>query len=64
MKLCLGFIAGFVLGSVGVFAQSSFLDFGTIPDQTLREETQQWWVEKEIRNGNNPYIPSNPCGQK
>jgi hypothetical protein len=59
MKYLICALAGFILGSVGVFAQSSF-DFGAVPDQRLRSEIQQWWVEKEIRNGNNPYTQK-PC---
>ncbi len=61
MKYVACVIGGFVLGSISVFAQSPFLDLGAVPDQTLRGEIQQWWVEKEIRNGNNPYAPRNPC---
>lgn len=61
MKLWLGFVAGFVFGSVSVFAQTDFLDFGAVPDQKLRGEISQWWIDKEIRNGNNPYAPRNPC---
>lgn len=59
MKYLACALAGFILGSVGVGAQSLF-DFGAIPDQQKRSESQQWWTEKEIRNGNNPYM-SKPC---
>jgi hypothetical protein len=61
MKLWLGFVAGFVFGSVSLFAQTPLLDFGAIPDIQQRGEISQWWIEKEIRNGRNPYAPSNPC---
>ena len=61
MKYVACLLAGFILGSAGAFAQTDFLDFGAVPDQKLRGEISQWWVEKEIRNGNNPYAPRNPC---
>lgn len=48
------FLAGLILGSTGVYAQSPFLDFGAAR-QKDRAEIQQWWIEKELRNGNNPY---------
>lgn len=60
MKYVACLVAGFVLGSVSVFAQSPFLDFGAVPDLEQRQQLQQWYVEKEIRNGNNPYT-SKPC---
>jgi len=61
MKYVACLFAGFILGSAGVFAQTDFLDFGAVPDQKLRGELSQWWIDKEIRNGNNPYAPRNPC---
>ena len=60
MKLWLGFFAGFVFGSASLFAQTPLLDFGAIPDIQKRSEIQQWWVEKEIRNGSNPFMQK-PC---
>lgn len=60
MKYVACLLGGFILGSVSVFAQSPFLDFGTIQDQDLRNQLQQWHTEKEIRNGRNPYT-TKPC---
>lgn len=62
MKLT-GFLAGLILGSTGVYAQSPFLDFGAAR-QDDRAVIQQWHVEKEIRAGNNPYgngFHNDPC---
>ena len=60
MKYIACLLGGFVLGSVSVFAQSPFLDFGAVPDLEQRQQLQQWYTEKEIRNGNNPYALK-PC---
>lgn len=60
MKYLACILCGFILGSVSVFAQSPFLDFGAIQDQDLRNQLQQWYTEKEIRNGRNPYTTT-PC---
>jgi len=60
MKLLCTFFVGFALGSTSIFAQSPFLDFGAIPDVQKRQEIQQWWIEKEILNGRNPFAES-PC---
>lgn len=55
------FLAGFILGSTGVYAQSPFLDFGAAKQED-RQDIQQWYIEKEIRAGSNPYgnNPYNP----
>lgn len=54
------FLAGLILGSTSLFAQSPFLDFGAAKQED-RQDIQQWYTEKEIRAGNNPYNPR-PCG--
>lgn len=57
------FFAGLIFGSTGVYAQSPFLDFGAARQED-RAEIQQWYIEKEIRAGNNPYGHSpyqDPC---
>lgn len=56
-------LGGFILGSSALWAQSPFLDFGAARQED-RAEIQQWYLEKEIRAGNNPYVnnPYNdPC---
>jgi hypothetical protein len=61
--VALFFISGVAVGygiNSCAQAQSSFLDFGTITDQKKSSEIQQWWVDKEIRNGRNPFV-ENPC---
>lgn len=60
MKYLACTLGGFILGSVSVFAQFPFLDFGAVPDIEQRQQLQQWYTEKELRNGRNPYT-SKPC---
>lgn len=58
------FISGVAVGygiNERAQAQSSFLDFGTIPDQQKRSDIQQWWAEKELRGGRSPFTESKPC---
>lgn len=56
----LGLTIGVALCSLESNAQSPFLDFGAVPDLEQRQQLQQWYTEKEIRNGRNPYAPK-PC---
>lgn len=62
MKYFICTLGGFILGSTSLFAQSPFLDFGAEPNLETRQEIQEWYMEKEIRNGNNPYTFNDPCG--
>jgi len=52
-------IGGFILGSSVLWAQSDFLDYGTLKPED-RGNVFQWQLENEIRKGHNPYT-ENPC---
>ena len=64
MKYIACLVGGFILGSSSLWAQSPFLDFGATRLED-RAVIQQWWVEKELRAGRNPFGSSpqvpNPC---
>lgn len=55
----LGLTLGVAFCSLEGKAQSPFLDFGAAKQED-RPEIQQWYLEKEVRAGRNPYT-DNPC---